>query len=199
MKKIILNLTLLATISVADGNIVPVSTTTPSTEIAEENGIYVGLAFGNIFVNDDYTDEEISSNALVLQIGYQYNKYIAFEGRYNFGLNTSYKPGSTGNIIDDYNDDVSSWGTYIKPMYPIGNFTLYALLGYGGLMLKNLEKGDAYESAFQWGLGAKYNLSENLSLFADYIFLYNDTGFDYRAQLDDIDSDIWTLGVSYKF
>ena len=29
--------------------------------------------------------------------------------------------------------------------------------------------------------------------------LYDDTGFDYRARLDDIDSDTWTFGVSYRF
>jgi len=200
MKKIILNLTFLASMSVAGGNIiVPESATSPSADIPDTAGIYVGLAFGNIFVNDDYTDEEISSNALVLQFGYQYNKYIAVECRYSFGLNTGYVPGNTSNFIDDYTGDISSWGAYFKPIYPIGDFTLYALLGYGGMMLKDLEQGDAYENGFQWGLGAKYNLNENLSLFADYISLYDGTGFDYRAQLDDIDSDMWTLGVTYKF
>ena len=49
------------------------------------------------------------------------------------------------------------------------------------------------------GLGANYAFSEDISVFIDYISLYDDTGFDYRAQFDNIDSDTWTLGVSYKF
>jgi hypothetical protein len=29
--------------------------------------------------------------------------------------------------------------------------------------------------------------------------LYDDTGFDYRAQNANVDSDTWTIGLSYKF
>jgi opacity protein-like surface antigen len=84
-------------------------------------------------------------------------------------------------------------------MYPIGDFSVYALLGYGGVSLSNLENGDAYESGFQWGLGAGYAFTENISVFADYVKLYDDTGFDYRAQNANVDSDTWTIGLSYKF
>jgi opacity protein-like surface antigen len=84
-------------------------------------------------------------------------------------------------------------------MYPIGDFNIYALLGYGGVKLDDLVLGDAYEDGFQWGLGANYNINENFSVFADYVSLYDDTGFDYRAQLHNIDADTWTVGVSYKF
>jgi len=66
-------------------------------------------------------------------------------------------------------------------------------------MLENLEQGDAYESGFQWGLGASYAFAEQISGFVDYVSLYDDTGFDYRAQLRNVDSDTWTVGVSYKF
>ena len=66
-------------------------------------------------------------------------------------------------------------------------------------MLDDLVLGDAYEDGFQWGLGADYAINENFSVFVDYISLYDDRGFDYRAQLDDIDADTWTLGVSYRF
>ena len=135
----------------------------------------------------------------MLQAGYQYNEYIALEGRYSFGFNTDYDSGLTGNFIRDYNGDVSNWGIYIKPMYPIGDFNIYALLGYGGVILDDLVLGDAYEDGFQWGLGADYAINENFSVFVDYISLYDDRGFDYRAQLDDIDADTWTLGVSYRF
>lgn len=75
----------------------------------------------------------------------------------------------------------------------------YALLGYGGVMLDDLVSGDAYEGGFQWGLGAGYAFTDNISVFADYVSLYDGTGFDYRAQNQNVDSDTWTVGVSYKF
>jgi opacity protein-like surface antigen len=167
--------------------------------VVEQSPFYLGIGIGDASVNDDDTSEEFSATTLMLQAGYQYNEYIALEGRYTFGLDMDYSPGNTNSLSSDYDGDFSSWGLYVKPMYPIGNFSLYALLGYGGVMLDNLAGGDAYESGFQWGLGAGYAMSENYTVFVDYVSLYDDTGFDYRARLDDIDSDTWTFGVSYRF
>ena len=186
--------------SYAGGDIAPVE---PVVEapivIIDHSAFYLGLGFGQSAVNDDMTDEEITNNTVMLQAGYQYNEYVALEGRYTFGFNTDYDPGKTGNMSSDYDGDFSSWGLYVKPMYPIGDFTVYGLLGYGGIMLDNLEQGDAYESGFQWGLGASYAFTDTVSVFADYISLYDDTGFDYRAKLNDVNSDTWTIGLSYKF
>jgi len=85
-------------------------------------------------------------------------------------------------------------------MYPVTEaFDVYALLGYGGTQLGNLEGGDAYESGLHWGLGAQYEVMENLLVFADYVRLYDGTGFDYRAQDEDVDADTWTIGLSYRF
>ena len=36
-------------------------------------------------------------------------------------------------------------------------------------------------------------------IFIDYVRMYDDTGFDYRAMDADIAADAWTLGVSYTF
>ncbi len=202
MKKTIISLAAVSTMAMAGGNIVPAVSAVPVVEtpvVVDKSAFYLGMGLGSASVNDDFTNEEISNNTVMLQAGYQYNAYVAIEGRYTFGFNTDYDPGNTGNQSSDYDDDFSSWGIYVKPMYPIGDFSIYALLGYGGLMLDSLESGDAYESGFQWGLGAGYAFTEEVSVFVDYISLYDDTGFDYRAQLDDIDSDTWTLGVSYKF
>ncbi len=189
----------LSGLSYAGGDIVPVEPVVETSVIVNNSAFYLGLGFGSASVNNDFTNEEISNNTVMLQAGYQYNQYVALEGRYAFGFNTDYDPGTTDNSSDDYDGDFSSWGIYVKPMYPIGDLSIYALLGYGGVMLDNLEQGDAYESGFQWGLGAGYAFTENVSIFVDYVSLYDDTGFDYRAQNNDIDADTWTVGVSYKF
>ena len=65
--------------------------------------------------------------------------------------------------------------------------------------MDDLEGGDAYEDGFQWGLGAQYTVTESILVFIDYVQLYDDTGFDYRAQTDDLNADTWAVGISYRF
>ena len=202
MKKItlsVVSILALSGLAFAGGDIAPVEPVVETPMVVEKSPLYLGLGFGQAKVNNDDTSEEFKSTTMLLQAGYQYNEYIALEGRYTFGLNMDYSPGSTVSQSSDYNGDFSSWGLYVKPMYPIGDFSLYALFGYGGLMLDELAGGDAYESGFQWGVGADYAINDNISVFLDYVYLYDDTGFDYRARLDDVNSDTWTFGLSYKF
>lgn len=195
----IVSILALSGLAFAGGDIAPVE---PVVEemVIQPGPFYLGLGIGDATtVNNDTTNEEFSSTTFMLQAGYQYNTYIALEGRYGFGFSTDYKQGTTNGIAGGYNGDISNWGIYVKPMYPIGSFSVYALLGYGGVMLDDISGGDAYESGFQWGLGVRSEITEQISLFADYVSLYDDTGFDYVARLDDIDSDTWTVGLSYKF
>jgi len=199
MKRILISFVTASAIVVAGGDLAPVEPVVETPMVIEQSPFYLGVGIGDATVNDDDTSEEFSSTTLMLQAGYLYNNYIALEGRYTFGVDTDYDPGNTNSSSSDYNGDFSSWGIYLKPMYPIGNFSLYGLLGYGGVMLDDLAGGDAYESAFHWGLGASYAMSDNYSVFVDYVSMYDDTGFDYRATLDDVDSDTWTFGVSYRF
>ena len=201
MRKITLSLisiAVLSGVSYAGGDIEPVEVPVV-TPVIDNSAFYLGIGIGDATVNNDTTSEEFSSTMIMLQAGYQYNEYVAVEGRYSFGLSTDYDMGTTYGFPGGYDGDISSWGLYVKPMYPIGDFSIYALLGYGGVMLSEINGGDAYESGFQWGLGAGYAISDNISVFVDYVSLYDDTGFDYSAQLDDIDSDTWTFGMSYKF
>jgi len=190
----------LSGLAYAGGDVAPIEEPVIVPVVVDDSAFYVGIGFGQAAINDDTTDEEIKSTMLMLQAGYQYNAYVALEGRISFGLNTDYYPGYTTNTGGEYDSDISSWGIYVKPMYPVTDaFDIYALLGYGGTQLGNLESGDAYESGFHWGLGAQYAITENILIFADYVKLYDDTGFDYRAQLDDVNADAWTAGLSYKF
>lgn len=182
----------------AGGDIALVEPVVETPMVLEQSPFYLGIGIGDTTLNDDTTSEEFDSTTLMLQAGYQYNAYIALEGRYSFGFSTDYDQGTTNGIADGYNGDISSWGIYVKPMYPIGDFNVYVLLGYGGVMLDDILGGDAYESGFQWGLGINYAMSEQISVFVDYVSLYDDTGFDYAARLDSINSDTWTFGLSYK-
>lgn len=173
----------------------------------DENRFYMGLGFSSMKLDNDLTDEEFSANGIMLQAGYRYNRYIAVEGRYTQHMgDLEYDHGSTGNPdYGDYPADFTNIAIYLKPMYPIGDFSIYALLGYGEVELTNIPLGgagisaDRAESGFQWGLGAEYAFNENISGFIDYVRMYDGTGFDHRATEADIVADVWTLGVFYKF
>lgn len=195
----LLSILALSGLSYAGSDIAPAEEPVIDIPMVDNSALYIGLGFGTSYVNDNGTGEEISSDTVMLQAGYQYNENLAIEGRYSFGLNTDYDSGSISALNSGYDGDFSSWGVYIKPMYPIKDFSIYALLGYGGVMLDDLVNGDAYESGFQWGVGAGYAFTDRISVFVDYVSLYDDTGFDYRAQLDDVESDTWSVGFSYKF
>lgn len=208
MKKSILLLSL-TFLCYADGSIE--SEVTPSTPVPEtinKSHFYLGAGISNMKLeNESVADEEFSATGLTILAGYQYNQYLAIEGRYTRDISdVEYKHGRTSfPNYDDYPTDFSNIAIYIKPMYPIGNFSIYGLLGYGEVELTNLPQpdtgisADRAEDGFQWGLGASYDLTNNISLFIDYIQMYDDKGFDYRATYADITSDVYTFGINYKF
>lgn len=189
----------------AGGDIAPVEpeVTVPEVAAASGSGFYVGLGVSAMSLRDDDSDEEFSATGLALQAGYQFNQYFALEGRYTFNVSdVEYDHGTTSNPdYDDYPTDFSNAGIYLKPMYPIDNFKLYALLGYGEVKLTDVPVAgvDSAENGFQWGLGASYSFNENISAFVDYVRAYDDTGFGCCAREANVIADLWTLGVSYKF
>ena len=198
----------LSGVSFAGGNIMMVEEPIAVVPVVvDESSFYVGLGFSSMRLNNDLTDEEFSANAMMLQAGYQYNRYLAIEGRYTFHVgDVEYEHGTTINPdYSDYPTDFENVAVYLKPMYPIDDFSVYALLGYGEVGLTNIPLGgagisaDRAEGGFQWGLGAGYNVNESIAVFVDYVRMYDDIGFDKRAQSADIVADAWTFGISYKF
>jgi len=198
---------LLSELSFAGGDILPVEEPVVVESTIDESGLYLGLGISVMKLNNDISKEEFSSTGVTLQAGYQFNQYFAVEGRYTKNVsNLDYDHGTTNNPnYSDYPGDFSNVAVYLKPMYAFDSFSVYALLGYGEVTLTDLPHPsnpgsvDRAEDGFQWGLGAAYSFTGNISVFVDYVKMYDDKGFDYRAQLADIDSDVWTLGVSYKF
>ncbi len=213
MKKITLSLAVLAAMGtslMAGGDMTPVVEEVVVEVIAPDySGFYVGggysyqksdiidYSFGGI-------DVEVETDNILLVAGYDYNQYIGAELRYSFSV-------GDGEVSDMYETDKSSDYTtdnlaiYLKPQYLMDNgFGVYALLGYGKTTFENsTEKGD--DSGFQWGLGAKYTVMENVSVFVDYTDLVNGGSLDgieatpgVPADLD-VDTYAWNFGVTYKF
>ena len=181
----------------AGGDIVPVE---PAPLVLEDAGaFYAGIGAGRLNVKNNTSKEKIDATMVELSLGYQVSSYFAVEGRYAFGFNTEYDKGSVANPVQPYNGKVSQWGIYFKPQYTFGDFGIYGLLGFGQVRLNDLLGDNAVEEGFQWGLGGSYAVTEHWSLYGEYLWLYDDKGFDYAAKLADVKVNAWSFGVQYRF
>ena len=210
IKRSLVSILALGSFVFAGGDIAPV---VEEPIVVEDNSaFYLGLGYGyfnqsndNIAI-DGTGDIELDTNTLLLQAGYQYNQYVAIEGRYWIGLGDISQDG--GVNAGDHSGDFDAWGIYVKPMYPVTEeFDIYALLGYADTSI-SYDDGAYWDTdGFSWGLGAQYAVTENILLFADYVNLGMPDSFDYTDENTvvhpDVNADInlytFNVGISYKF
>ena len=179
----------------AGGDIVPVV----EPVIVEEStsSFYLGAGLAMLSARDadvslsffsGKTGQDRMGN-LTLLAGYDFNPYIGLEGRY------------TTSITSEAIVDMSGWSIFVKPQYPVTEaFSIYALLGYGGVTLDGVDGRNIKvdDTGFQWGLGASYDATEHIEVFADYTSLANDMEGTYRTAIE-ADTDALTVGVNYRF
>ncbi len=156
--------------AVAGGSIVPVEEQVVVVDpVVDNSSFYVGLAYSYVNVDIDGTEE---GDAYSLIAGYNFNQYIAIEGRYTStvgDMDVSNDKSSLKRHDGSYEREMDNIALFIKPQYPITEeFTVYGLLGYGQINARLTDADD-----FQWGLGAKYMFTENVGVFADYTSLFN--------------------------
>lgn len=218
MKKLTLSLVAIAaisTFSVAGGDIAPVEPVVETPVVVENPGrFYVGLGYGyfdqtsdNVtLLHQNIGNIEVETDNILFQAGYQINPYVAVEARYWLGIGDASITHLDGSSTDE-SGDYSSWGIYVKPMYPVSdNFNIYAMLGYGSTTL-DVDNGSYWDTdEFSWGLGAEFGVTENVFIFADYVNLGTADSFDLYHNGNEIsnvgaDIDLYTFnfGVTYKF
>ena len=208
MKKVALLTVIIVTISsfgVAGGDFETVEPVIAETIVEEVSPFYAGIGLSNVstrnsreslgfFKDKDHGQEETGD--ILLMAGYEFNQYLAIEGRY---MNSVFGEDSLTR---------DSWGVYVKPQYTaLEAFTLYALLGYGGLNTeaKGLSTGSLDDTGFQWGVGASYDLNARFSIFIDYVKIANDMDADIVFVLPPVlpfsklDSDALSVGITYHF
>ena len=164
----------------------------------ESSNFYAGLGLTAVSTRDadfsvdwggDATRQDRLGNVSLLA-GYDFNEYIAVEGRY------------TTSFSHEDSVEMSGWSIFAKPQYPVSeDFSIYALLGFGGVILDGVDGAvvDVDDTGFQWGLGASYMVMENISLFADYTWLANDMDGLFFNGAVQVDVDAFTIGVNYHF
>ena len=166
--------------------------------VEEESGnFYAGLGLTAVSVRDsDFSVDWGGASRyqdrlgnISLLAGYNFNEYIAAEGRYTFSFS------------HESSIKMSGWSLFVKPQYPVSeDFSVYALLGYGGMDADGVNGfvTDVDDSGFQWGIGAGYMVTESVSLFADYTWLTGLEGVFYNGA-PETDVDQFTVGVNYHF
>jgi len=209
----------LSGLTLAGGNIAPVvPMDEPIAETTVNSAFYVGLGYGYLTSNRTAVLNDISSprhgqvvkdtdstaNNILLQVGYQFNPYVAVEGRYTFSVGKhSLTHNHLGGLKEDKDIDISNMALYLKPMYPIGDFSIYGLLGYGKIKRERNEAPllKLNKNSFQWGAGAQYVIGDDFSVFVDYTLWYDEEGEPHERlpRLLDTDFSVVSVGVSYKF
>jgi opacity protein-like surface antigen len=186
---------------------------TGKTSNVSNEGVYAGIAWGFASIEADASrgtesaNAEIDHDTAMYQIGYNFNSYIAIEGRYwdsmgegdvSGSYSDSANPGNNFSVSGDVPTDFSAWGLYIKPMYPVTEaFTVYGLVGLVNVELEfdGLSEDD---SSVQWGLGASYTFNNNVSMFLDYTKLYDEDEAVYdiagNATMDSLN-----FGLNYRW
>jgi len=177
---------------------------TPVVPMVEEDrsGLYTGLALSAVSTRDasvsmDFfnvkSGQDRLGNISVLA-GYNFNNYIAVEGRY------------TTTLTEEDAVEMDGWSLFVKPQYPVNeDFSVYALLGYGGVTLDHVSGyaspaiTDVDDTGFQWGFGMSYAITENFDIFLDYTSLATDMDGVYWNGALQTDVDAITLGVIYNF
>lgn len=160
----------------------------------EDKGFYLSLAYSHLSHDINFEERETRSeldfHALMLGIGYKFNPYVAIQARYNMSLSDT--------DMDEHVSaaDASVLSVFVKPMYPIApEMDIYALLGYS-LVEKsyNLQNIGVSEGSFSWGAGTSYDMTEDISVFAEYTQFYNDTLNSFKHVVDS-----FNIGLTYKF
>lgn len=225
MKKILSLLAVASALVFAGGDMAPVEpvvvTPAPVPEVSDPIRFYIGGGYSRIDADGSGVGEQqyetdygypglphsynIDANNYLLLAGIKINKYFAIEGRYTNSFDdfdykyTSDENTATGSIDDG---EIESYGIYAKPMYPITEqVDVYGLLGYANTKIsgsggKLMDDGD-----FSWGLGASYKTTENISVFADFVRLYDDTVNSLGLPMhgDDVTVDSINVGLIYTF
>lgn len=179
------------------------------------SGFYLGATLGTSNItgsaNDiyipgtDYTQDR-QHFAYKLYGGYQFNRYVSFEGGYvNLGSDTvEFTNGRRNKLSADggYFDLVGTYPVTTK-------FTVLGKVGYSildnssketGASIGGIDSQDSYSNSgtkghVTYGVGLKYQVTKNVDVRADYDhFVATSNGENVGLK-----SDMFSFGAQYKF
>ena len=160
-----------------------------------DSGLYLGASLGSSHLEDDFSGFDYDANATAYRFigGLQLGDYLGLEGGYhNFGdFGETIDLGPVSSRTDITADGWTLGGTL---GLPIGD--QFSLFGRAGVFFWDADvevNGFSFDVPSDenpyYGGGAKFDVTRNLSLVGDWT----------RYELDDINSDVISLGFTYRF
>jgi len=184
-----------------------------------DSGFYVGIGYGGIdydLVKTTNTNgtrtkgvRDTNHDSVMFQAGYQFNSYLALEARYWSGWDEVLEFSTLSAT-----KPLKAWGFYLKPIYPVTeSFNVYGMLGYARIdtayNVYHYNNGryvgqDLDDGGFSWGLGLSYELNPRVSLYADFVRIYDGDQDQYDSngvgiKNWDMTIDSYNIGITVKF
>ncbi len=144
--------------------------------------------------------------ALTAKIGYEFNKYIAVEGRVGHGLTAADHDGGGESEMKE------NYGLYLKPQLPLSeSISLFGLAGYAKAKVESTSSGTTgltgvlNEASPSFGLGLEYDVSDSWSVVVEAVRLLHSVEGTYlngsgaTVEEDDLNLDTFGFGVNYRF
>lgn len=171
---------------------------------AQDSGFYLGGHYGQhkVELESDIADTDLKFGVAGVSAGYQLNQFFALEARYAQGVEDE--------EIFDGNDSAKfeidrHMAIMARGSIPLGErFSLFATGGYGETRyaltydIPGLTGSEtSTEKGLIYGAGAAFNLTERLSLVADYTILPELEDKDDGLFQSDV--SLMTVGLNYRF
>lgn len=167
-----------------------------------DSGYYVGVDVGNgkVRVNDCGGCTPTKDNDTVggILMGYQYNKNLAVEVKY-----TGTGKWEDNTVPGDIKGDALVLA--VVGIAPINNeFSIYGKLGIASNNSKVSNSAamgvqDTRRTAATYGIGAQYNVTPTVGIRLGYDSYQGKVDSTAGGASVDSDSDVWTVGVVFKF
>lgn len=162
---------------------------------AADSGLYVGAGIGSASVAEDFAGFEIDDDTEAYRLlgGLQFGDTFGLEAGYqNFGdFVETFQLGNTTAVSRLSADGWTFGGTLGFPLTDT-----MSLFGRGGIFvwdadveINGIREAVDDDSNPYYGVGAKVGFTPNFSLVGDWT----------RYELDDVDSDVISIGFEYRF
>jgi opacity protein-like surface antigen len=157
-------------------------------------GGYFGIGYSEISYDSDRQDD-LKLPTWKVKLGNKFSKYLAIEARYSGPVDDDTR--SYLNIDNDPFEVKSRieqmYGIYLRPMFPIGAFSVYGLAGFTHVdvkeEIKNIGSDTFDEEDFSYGGGVEWYLFPHMSLNVEWARLLDD-----EHNMDEI-----TGGLNFRF
>lgn len=171
---------------------------------SQESGFYIGGHYGQhkVELESDLGDTNAKFGVVGVNAGYQLSPLLGIEARYAQGVD--HENVFSGSDAARFEID-RHMALVAKGSIPINQyFSIFGTAGYGETrysfdydVLGVAGRTNSTEKGFQYGAGAALNVTNNLSVVAEYTILPKledeDEGF-YKS-----DVSLMTLGLNYRF